>query len=103
MGEWERGRNGEGRARANATGASSRAAKVGLFCLIVRISRASLCKTGEVLRFCDHGGAARSYKSGICRGFCVEIVLDLWAGAVGFLIKKAQRAGVGGARLSDRV
>jgi hypothetical protein len=44
------------------------------------------------MRFCDHGGAARFYKRGICRGNCVKIVLDLSFGAVGFLIKGAQRA-----------
>jgi hypothetical protein len=50
-----------------------------------------LCKTGEVMRFCDHGGAADFYKRGICRGICVKIVLDLLAERVGFLIKSAQR------------
>jgi hypothetical protein len=44
------------------------------------------------MRFCEHRGAARFYKSGICRGFCVEIVLDFLAGAVGFLVTGAQRA-----------
>ena len=30
---------------------------------------ASLCKTGAVLRFCDHGGAAEIEDVEICRGF----------------------------------
>jgi hypothetical protein len=65
-----------------------------LFSLVVRISRASLRKTGEVLRFFDQIRAADFYKRGNCRGFCVKIVLDFLAGRVGFLIKKAQRAGL---------
>jgi hypothetical protein len=51
-------------------------------------------KTGAVLRFCDHGGAARFYKSGKCRGNWVKIVLDFSLGTVGFLINGAQRAPV---------
>src|SRR5207247_7591179 len=33
------------------------------------------------MRFCDHGGAARFYKRGNCRGFCVKIVLEFFFGA----------------------
>ena len=57
----------------------------------VRACCALLCKTGGVMRFCDHGGAAVVYKSGKCRGICVKIVLDFSLGAVGFLINGAQR------------
>ena len=51
-----------------------------------------LRKTGGVLRFFDHGGAARFYKRGNCRGIWVEIVLDFSSRAVGFLVNGAQRA-----------
>jgi hypothetical protein len=44
------------------------------------------------MRFGEHFCAADFYKSGICRGNCVEIVLDSSWGAVGFLITGAQRA-----------
>jgi hypothetical protein len=44
------------------------------------------------MRFCDHGGAARVYKRGKCRGIRVKIDLDFAFGAVGFLINGAQRA-----------
>jgi hypothetical protein len=54
--------------------------------------RVLLRKTGGVLRFRDHGGAAVVYKSGKSRGICVEIVLDFSFGAVGFLVTGAQRA-----------
>jgi hypothetical protein len=50
-----------------------------------------LCKTGGVMRFCEHFCAALVYKRGKFRGFCVKIVLDFSFGAVGFLVKKAQR------------
>ena len=53
----------------------------------------SLCKTGAVMRFCDHGGAADFYKRGNCRGKWVAIVLELGREWVGFLITGAQRAG----------
>jgi hypothetical protein len=46
------------------------------------------------MRFGEHFCAADFYKRGICRGICVEIVLDFWFGAVGFLVTEAQRAGV---------
>ena len=52
----------------------------------------SLRKTGAMMRFCDHGSAAGLYKSGNCRGICVEIVLDFSLGAIGFLVNGAQRA-----------
>ena len=45
------------------------------------------------MRFGEHFCAADFYKSGICRGICVEIVLDFGFGAVGFLVNGAQRAG----------
>jgi len=48
------------------------------------------------MRFCDHVGAADFYKSGICRGICVEIVLEFAFEAVGFLVNGAQRARVVG-------
>src|SRR5437868_11086653 len=51
-----------------------------------------LRKTGGVMRFCDHGGAADFYKRGNCRGIWVEIVLEFSSGAVGFLVSGAQRA-----------
>jgi hypothetical protein len=54
-----------------------------------------------VLRFDDHGGAALVYKSGKCRGNCVETVLDSSWGAVGILINGAQRAGDGRLILVD--
>jgi hypothetical protein len=44
------------------------------------------------MRFGEHFCAARFYKSGKCRGNCVEIVLEFGFGAVGFLINGAQRA-----------
>ena len=51
-----------------------------------------LCKTGGVLRFDDHGGAALVYTSGKCRGNCGEIVSEFRFRAVGFLVTGAQRA-----------
>jgi hypothetical protein len=45
-----------------------------------------------MMRAVDHGGAADFYKQGNFRGNCVEIVLELSFGAVGFLINGAQRA-----------
>ena len=51
-----------------------------------------LCKTGRVMRFGEHFCAADFYKRGFCRGNWVEFVLDFGFGAVGFLVKGAQRA-----------
>jgi hypothetical protein len=44
------------------------------------------------MRFGEHFCAARFYKSGKCRGNCVEIVLEFSFGGVGFLVNGAQRA-----------
>jgi hypothetical protein len=60
-------------------------------CLFLRIL--SPRKTGGVMRFGEHFCAAVVYKSGICRGVCVRIVLDFSFGAVGFLVNGAQRPG----------
>ena len=57
-----------------------------------------LRKTGAVMRFGEHGGAAFVYKRGKCRGIWGEIVLDFSWGRVGFLVNGAQRAGVGAKR-----
>ena len=86
MGEGENGRGGECQGARRRQGPPSGDWAVGLHCT-------SLRKTGEVLRFFDQIRAADFYKRGICRGFWVKMVLDLEAGAVGFLIKSAQRAG----------
>jgi hypothetical protein len=53
------------------------------------------------MRFGEHFCAADFYKSGNCRGICVEIVLDFGFGAVGFLINGAQRAGAGSNRTTE--
>ncbi len=50
-------------------------------------------KTGGVMRFFDHGGAADFYKRGIPPGIWSKIVLDWSSEEVGFLVKSAQRAG----------
>jgi hypothetical protein len=85
MGKWERGRVGE---KANAKARSGQGTPRG-----ERQSRIILLrKTGEVMRFCDHGGAADFYRSGNRRGNWVEIVLDFFSRAVGFLVNGAQRA-----------
>ena len=88
MGEWERGRMGEGANAKARGGAKERRGDwaVGLHCT-------SLRKTAEVLRFCDHGGAADLYKSGNRRGICLKTLWDFSCGAVGILINGAQRAG----------
>jgi hypothetical protein len=82
--EWGSGRRGEAEAQR---GSGTAGRMLGCRSRIV-----SLRKTDEVMRFCDHGGAADFYKRGICRGIWMKIVLELWAGLVGFLIKNAQRA-----------
>jgi hypothetical protein len=51
-----------------------------------------LRKTGAVLRFFEHGCAARFGKVRIPRGICVEKFLDLFWGRDGSLITAAQRA-----------
>ena len=67
---------------------------ISCLCVFVSLWRiVFLRKTGGVMRFCDHGGAAFVYKSGNCRGICVKIVLDFLAGRVGFLVNGAQRLG----------
>jgi hypothetical protein len=55
-----------------------------------------------MMRAVDHGGAADFYKQGNFRGNCVEIVLELSFGAVGFLINGAQRAGGEGRGASEK-
>ena len=85
----ESGRGGEGETRRTPLRAESpRTAKRSELCLRIVFLR----KTGGVMRFGEHFCAADFYKRGFCRGNCLKIVLELAAGAVGFLVKSAQRA-----------
>ena len=52
------------------------------------------------MRFGEHFCAADFYKRGFCRGKCGKFVLESVFGAVGFLVKGAQRAR-GGAGVSE--
>jgi hypothetical protein len=47
------------------------------------------------MRFRDHFCAADFYRQGNSREICVKIDSDFFLGAVGFLIKGAQRGGGG--------
>jgi hypothetical protein len=61
-------------------------------CLRAYCAFLPLCKIGEVMRFCEHFCAADFYKQGNCRGIWVKTVLRFSSGAIGFLVKGAQRA-----------
>ena len=61
----------------------------------------SLCKTGAVLRFYDHGRAAIFDKVGFARGFWGEMFFDSSLGTLGGVVNFAQRGRAVAARARE--